>query len=213
MTPAPLRVGLTGGIASGKTLVARILRELGAAVVDADQIAREVLAPGGAAYADVAREFPEVVGPDGRIDRRALAARVFGDPAARKRLNRLTHPPIRHRMAEEAQRLAATPGVEVIVFDVPLLLDTTEGRELGLSGVIVVYADEETRLRRLMARDGISEAEARQRLAAQVPLEEKVRRADWVVDNRGTPEDTRRAVERLWAELVGRARAGRPTRS
>ncbi len=211
MTRRPLRIGLTGGIGSGKSLVAGMLRELGAAVVDADRVAREVMAPGGPAYADVVREFgPEVVGPDGSLDRRALAARIFGDAGARHRLNQLTHPHIRRRMAEEADRLAATPGVEVIVFDIPLLLETTDGRELGLDGIVVVYADEATRVRRLMARDGLSESDARQRVAAQMPLEDKVARADWVVDNRGTPEETRAAVDRLWAELRARARDPAP---
>jgi dephospho-CoA kinase len=191
-----------------------MLRELGAAVVDADRVAREVMAPGGPAYADVVREFgPEVVGPDGSLDRRALAARIFGDAGARHRLNQLTHPHIRRRMAEEADRLAATPGVEVIVFDIPLLLETTDGRELGLDGIVVVYADEATRVRRLMARDGLSESDARQRVAAQMPLEGKVARADWVVDNRGTPEETRAAVDRLWAELRARARDPAPRSS
>ncbi len=214
MTRRPLRIGLTGGIGSGKSLVAGMLRELGAAVVDADRVAREVMAPGGPAYADVVREFgPEVVGPDGSLDRRALAARIFGDAGARHRLNQLTHPHIRRRMAEEADRLAATPGVEVIVFDIPLLLETTDGRELGLDGIVVVYADEATRVRRLMARDGLSESDARQRVAAQMPLEGKVARADWVVDNRGTPEETRAAVDRLWAELRARARDPAPRSS
>ncbi len=214
MTRRPLRIGLTGGIGSGKSLVAGMLRELGAAVVDADRVAREVMAPGGPAYADVVREFgPEVVGPDGSLDRRALAARIFGDAGARHRLNQLTHPHIRRRMAEEADRLAATPGVEVIVFDIPLLLETTDGRELGLDGIVVVYADEATRVRRLMARDGLSESDARQRVAAQMPLEDKVARADWVVDNRGTPEETRAAVDRLWAELRARARDPAPRSS
>jgi len=214
VTRRPLRIGLTGGIGSGKSLVAGMLRELGAAVVDADRVAREVMAPGGPAYADVVREFgPEVVGPDGSLDRRALAARIFGDAGARHRLNQLTHPHIRRRMAEEADRLAATPGVEVIVFDIPLLLETTDGRELGLDGIVVVYADEATRVRRLMARDGLSESDARQRVAAQMPLEGKVARADWVVDNRGTPEETRAAVDRLWAELRARARDPAPRSS
>lgn len=214
MTGRPLRIGLTGGIGSGKSLVAGMLRELGAAVVDADEIAREVMAPGGPAYADVVREFgPGVVGPGGSLDRRALAARIFGDAGARHRLNQLTHPHIRRRMAEEADRLSAAPGVEVIVFDIPLLLETTDGRELGLDGIVVVYADEATRVRRLMARDGLSESDARQRVAAQMPLEDKVARADWVVDNRGTPEETRAAVERLWAELRARARDPAPRSS
>jgi dephospho-CoA kinase len=206
MSRAPFRVGLTGGIASGKSLVAGMLRDLGAAVVDADRIAREVVAPGGPAHDGVVRAFgPAVVRPDGTLDRQALAARIFADPAARRQLNALTHPHVRRRMAEEAARLAAG-GAGVIVFDIPLLLDTTDGRDLGLEGILVVSADDEVRVRRLMARDGLSEEEARRRLAAQMPLRDKVARADWVIDNSGAPEETRRQVERVWAVVRGRMR-------
>ncbi len=203
----PRRIGLTGGIASGKSLVSGLLRELGAAVVDADQIAREVVAPGGPAYDDVVQAFgPEVVEPDGTLDRKVLAGRIFSDAAARHRLNDLTHPHIRRRMAEEAARLAADSHVEVIVFDIPLLLETTDGRDLGLDGILVVYADDDVRARRLAARDGLPEAEARRRLGAQMPLREKLVYADWVIDNNGAPEETRREVERLWEVLRGGAR-------
>ena len=195
----PMRVGLTGGLASGKSLVAGMLRELGAAVVDADRIAREVLAPGGPAYPDVVREFgPEIVAADGTIDRPRLGARIFADPAARAQLNRLTHPHIRRRMVEEAARLAARPETQAIVFDIPLLLDTTDGREFDLDGIAVVAAPDALRLRRVAARDGLSPEEARRRLDAQVPLAEKIARADWVIDNGGTLEATRAQVERLW---------------
>ena len=195
----PMRVGLTGGLASGKSLVAGMLRELGAAVVDADRIAREVLAPGGPAYPDVVREFgPEIVAADGTIDRPRLGARIFADPAARAQLNRLTHPHIRRRMVEEAARLAARPETQAIVFDIPLLLDTTDGREFDLDGIVVVAAPDALRLRRVAARDGLSPEEARRRLDAQVPLAEKIARADWVIDNGGTLEATRAQVERLW---------------
>jgi len=195
----PMRVGLTGGLASGKSLVAGMLRELGAAVVDADRIARDVLAPGGPAYPDVVREFgPEIVAADGTIDRPRLGARIFADPAARAQLNRLTHPHIRRRMVEEAARLAARPETQAIVFDVPLLLDTTDGREFDLDGIAVVAAPDALRLRRVAARDGLSPEEARRRLDAQVPLAEKIARADWVIDNGGTLEATRAQVERLW---------------
>lgn len=206
---APLRVGLTGGIASGKSLVAGMLRDLGAAVVDADRIAREVVAPGGPAYDGVVNAFgPEVVRADGTLDRKALAARVFADPESRRRLNALTHPHIRRRMVEEADRLSSAPETRVILFDIPLLLETTDGRDLGLDGIIVVYADDEVRVRRLMARDGLSEAEARRRLAVQMPLRDKVARADWVIDNGGTPEETRRQARQVWAALRDRRRGG-----
>ena len=206
----PLRIGLTGGVASGKSTVASALRTLGAAIVDADAIAREVARPGGPAYRDVVEAFgPSVVRPDGTLDRKALAARVFGDAAARRRLNALTHPHIRRRMVEEAARLAAPGGPPVIVFDIPLLLDTTDGRDLDLDGIVVVYADPETRVRRMMDRDGLCEEEGRRRLAAQVPLEQKVARADWVVDNSGAAEATRAQVDRLWGTWTAEANDGR----
>lgn len=207
MSRRPLRIGLTGGIGSGKSLVARFFADLGAAVVDADRIAREILAPGGAAYDDVLREFgPEVVRPDGTVDRKVLAMRVFADTEVRRRLNALTHPHIRRRMAEEAARLAARPDVDVIILDIPLLLETTDGRDLD--GIVVVYADDEIRERRLRARDGLSEAGVRQRLAAQMPLREKVTRADWVIDNNGSPDRTREQVSAVWEALQKRLRGG-----
>jgi dephospho-CoA kinase len=197
---------LTGGVASGKSTVAAALHNHGAAVIDADILARDVVRPGGPAYQGIVDAFgPSVVGPDGSLDRAALGARVFADPAARQRLNTLTHPHIRRRMADEAARLDASGGVPVIIFDIPLLLDTTDGRDLDLDGIIVVYADEETRMRRLMARNGLSEADARRRLAAQVRLEDKLPRATWVIDNSGPPERTRTDVERLWRALTAPA--------
>lgn len=211
MSRPPLRIGLTGGIASGKSTVVAALRDAGAAIVDADRIAREVVAPGGPAYDDVVREFgPEIMGPGGEIDRKALGARIFNDAAARRRLNALTHPHIRRRMADDAARLAAAPGVAVIVFEIPLLLDTTDGRDLGLDGIIVVSAAEDVQLDRLVARDGLSRDEARRRLAAQVPLRDKVAAADWVIDNGGAPDATRVQVERLWKTLIAKAELRNP---
>lgn len=202
----PLRIGLTGGVASGKSTVASALRALGAAVIDADVLAREVVHPGGPAYRDVVDAFGRsVVAADGTLDRAALAARIFSDPDARQRLNTLTHPHIRRRMADEAARLTEAADASVIVFDIPLLLDTTDGRDLDLDGIIVVYADADIRVRRLVARNRLSEEEARRRLAAQVPLEEKKARATWVIDNSGAPEETRAQVERLWQVLSARA--------
>lgn len=202
MSGGPLRIGLTGGIASGKSLVARLFRELGAAVVDADAIAREVVAPGGPAFDGIVRTFGRgIVRADGALDRQALAARVFADPAARRQLNTLTHPHIRRWMAEEAARLAATPGVDVIVLDIPLLLETTDGRELNLDGIVVVDADEDVRVARLMARDGLSEADARGRVSAQMPLRDKVARADWVIDNNGSPARTREQALAVWEAI------------
>lgn len=210
MTGRPLRIGLTGGIGSGKSLVAKLLRDFGAAVVDADAIAREVVAPGGPAYNGIVEAFgPGVLRADGTIDRAALGARIFADAEARRTLNALTHPHIRRRMAEEGVRLSATPGVDVIVFDIPLLLETTDGRELDLDGTLVVDAADDVRVSRLLVRDGLTEADARRRLAAQIPLSQKVARADWVIDNNGSPDETRRQVEALWRVLRAR-RGSRP---
>lgn len=210
MSRGPLRIGLTGGIGSGKSLVARLLKDLGAAIVDADAIAREVVAPGGPAYDGIVRTFgPGVVRPDGTLDRRAMAERVFTDASARRQLNVLTHPHIRRRIAEEAARLASAPGVEVIVLDIPLLLETTDGRDLGLEGIVVVDMDDDVRVARLVARDGLSEADARRRLAAQMALRDKVARADWVIDNNGSPDETREQVRTLWETLQERRRSHR----
>ena len=209
MSERPLRIGLTGGMGSGKSLVARIFEELGAAVVDADRIARDVLTPGGPAYEDVVRAFgAQIVRPDGTLDRRALGALVFADAAARQRLNALTHPHIRRGMAAEAARLAGRPDVDVIVLDIPLLLETTNGRDLD--GIVVVNAEETVRERRLIARDGLSEEDVRRRIAAQMPLQDKVARADWVIDNNGPPDRTRAQVQAVWEALRKRARGAQP---
>ena len=208
MSLRPVRIGLTGGIGSGKSMVAQRLRDLGAAVVDADAIAREATAPGAPAYAAIVGAFGQsVLCCDGSLDRKALAARVFADEAARRQLNALTHPHIRQRMAEEGARLAATPGVGVVVFDIPLLLETTDGSDLGLEGVVVVTAADAVRIARLTARDGLTPRDARQRLDAQMPLAQKVARADWVIDNNGSAEQTREQVLKLWEALLARSRA------
>ena len=207
MSGGPLRIGLTGGIGSGKSLVAQAFRKLGAVIVDADVIAREVVAPSGPAYDAVVRVFgPGVLRPDGAIDRKALAARVFADPEARRQLNALTHPHIRRRMAASIEQAVSAPGVEVIILDIPLLLETTEGRDLGLDGIVVVDAADDVRLERIMARDGLSRADAVRRLAAQMLLREKVARADWVIDNNGSPEQTRAQVRTLWEAFRKRRR-------
>jgi dephospho-CoA kinase len=207
MSGRPLRIGLTGGIGSGKSVVARLLRDLGAAVVDADAIAREVVAPGLPAYDGIVEAFgPGVLRADGTIDRPALGARIFADAEARRTLNVLTHPHIRRRMAEEAAQLSSLPGVDVIVFEIPLLLETTDGRDLELDGIVVVDATEAARVARLVARNGLTEAGARRRLAAQIPLSQKVARADWVIDNNGSPDQTRGQVEALWKVLQARRR-------
>lgn len=191
-------VGLTGGMASGKSLVAEMLRSLGAVVVDADRIAREVVAPGTPAAREIAEAFAGVVRADGTLDRRALGERIFSDPAARARLNAITHPTIRRRMTEEVARVRRVQPTAIVVLDIPLLLDTAPADAYDLDGVVVVAVDEATQEARLAARDNIPLDAARRRLRAQRPLREKVAQATWVIDNSGTSEETRGRVEELW---------------
>lgn len=192
-------IALTGGIASGKSLVAGILRDLGAYVIDADAVAREVVAPGSEVLKEIVEAFgPAVLRSDGTLDRKALAGRIFSDPQARARVNAITHPRIRRRIVEEIAAARATrPGV-IIVVDIPLLLDAAPRNAYPLDGIVVVAVDEATQLARLMARDGLTGEGARQRLRSQRPLREKIPLADWVIDNSGPPEATRRQVEALW---------------
>ncbi len=193
-------IGLTGGIASGKSTAAKILVELGARVVDADQIARDVVAPGQPALAElVARFGSEYLLPDGSLDRKRLGARVFADVDERRKLNAITHP----RIAAETQaRLAALrdAGEPLAVYEAALLVEN--GAQAGLDGLIVVACSEPTQRARLMARDGLSAEEADARMAAQWPLAQKVAVADWVIDSNGTLAETREATGRVWAEVV-----------
>lgn len=192
-------VGLTGGLASGKSTVAAVLRELGAHVISADEVAREVVAPGSEALAEIAAALgPEVLRPDGTLDRRAVAERIFQDADARRALNAITHPRIRRRIAERVAEVRARTPDAVVVVEIPLLLDTAAGGAYALDGIVVVYADEATQAARLAARDGLSPQEAHRRLAAQRPLREKLAGATWVIDNSGPREATRRQVEALW---------------
>ncbi len=178
-------VGLTGGIATGKSTFAAALRALGAPVIDADELARRVVRRGSPALAEIARVFgPEVLTPEGELDRRHMAARVFADAAARNRLEAITHPAIREAMRQEAQRLASE-GHGLAFYDVPLLFEVGLDREVDC--VVLVYARRELQERRLMARDGLRPDEAAARLEAQMPIEEKARRADVVVENESDP--------------------------
>lgn len=187
-------VGLTGGIGSGKSAVAARLAELGAVVIDSDRLAREVVAPGTDGLAEVVARFGmQVLGPDGALDRPALGKVVFGDETARRDLEAIIHPRVRARTAELA---AAAPPGTVVVNDVPLLI------EAGLAGlyelVIVVFADEATRVSRLVRDRGMTEAEARARIAAQATDEQRRAAADVAIVNEGTLADLRAAVDEVW---------------
>ncbi len=202
--PCVLRIGLTGGIGSGKSTVARLLAERGAAVVDADVLAREVVEPGTPGLAAVVGAFgPGVLTADGALDRPALAQVVFGDPAARARLDGIVHPLVRARAVE---LIGALPQDAVVVQDIPLLVETGQAGSFDL--VLVVQADTGTRVARLVAR-GLAEDDARARIAAQATDAQRRAVADVVLDNSGTPEELASQVDRFWRERVQPAlRAG-----
>ncbi|NPV28422.1 MAG: dephospho-CoA kinase [Firmicutes bacterium] len=194
-------IGLTGGIASGKSLVSRLLRELGALVIDADQIAREVVEPGKPAYHSILREFGnQVLNPDGSLNRQALGRLVFSDPRKLERLNQITHPLIIAEIQKLLKSYRLLFPEKAVVLDAPLLYEA--GLESIVDEVWVVYVDYPTQLQRLMERDGLTREEARRRIEAQLPLEEKVKRADRVIDNRGTPEETALQVRKFWNEIA-----------
>jgi dephospho-CoA kinase len=202
-----LVVGLTGGIGSGKSEVARRFAELGAVVIDADAIAREVVAPGTPGLRQVAEEFgPDVLAEDGSLDRDRLAAKVFGDDEQRKRLNAIVHPLIGALMVERTAAAGESDPHAVVVNDVPLLV------EGGLSDrydvVVVVDTDPQIQLQRLVEVRGMTEADARARMAVQADREQRLAVADIVVRNDGDLQDLDRSVRTAWADLA--ARAGRP---
>ncbi len=192
------RVGLTGGVASGKSTVSAILAELGAVVIDADVLAREVVAPGTKGLAAVVEEFgPEVLGPDGGLDRPRLGALVFADPGRRRALEAIIHPLVRARAAE--LEAAAPPGT-LVVHDIPLLAET--GQAGGFDAVVVVDVPPEVQVDRMVRIRGMSEDEARARIAAQAAREDRLAVATYVVDNTGSLEELRARVEEVYAALA-----------
>jgi dephospho-CoA kinase len=192
-------IGLTGGIASGKSMVASMLKEMGAAIIDADQLARRVVEPGTEPNREIVERFGKnILQPDGTIDRKALGAIVFSDPDARKQLERITHPAIK-KLAGELLEKERLKGTESVFYVVPLLLEA--GLASTVDEIWVVYADEGTQLERLMKRDLIGKDEALRKIAAQMPMDEKIKFGDKIIDNRGTPEETRMKVMELWREL------------
>jgi dephospho-CoA kinase len=191
--------GLTGGIASGKSTVSRMLRELGARVLDADVLAREVVEPGTPGLRRIDERFPGVVGPDGRLDRVKLGAHIFADPAERAALNAIVHPEVRELFQRKLEALDAE-GVTHAVYDVPLLIET--GLHVAMAGVAVVWVPRDVQKARLMVRDGLSAEQAEARLAAQLSLDDKRQHATWVIDNSGAPEATRPQVEAVWRAML-----------
>ena len=200
-----LRVGLTGGIGAGKSEVARRLASYGAVVIDADAVAREVVAPGTAGLAEVASEFgPGVLHGDGSLDRARLGELVFADGALRRKLNAIVHPRVRERMAELERQAGDVP---VIVHDVPLLAENQLAG--GYDLVVVVDVAPRVQLERLARERGMSREQAEARMRAQATREDRLAVADIVVDNSGSLAELDREVGDLWAELRKRARAVR----
>jgi dephospho-CoA kinase len=193
-------VGLTGGIASGKSTVSGMLRELGAEIIDADQVARDVVAPGMPALAEIAERFPGVVSSTGTLDRAALGKRVFSSSEERKALNAITHPRIQAEVLARTQRLAEQ-GVKVAVYDAALLVENGLHHAMD-GGVILVAASPAVQRARLVERDGLSQDEADARIRSQLPLEEKRRHARWIIDNDGDLASLRAQVERVWGEVT-----------
>ncbi len=200
-----LRVGLTGGIGSGKSEVSRRLAEHGAVLIDADVAAREVVVPGSPGLARIAAAFGEsVLGPNGSLNRERLGEIVFGDPGLRAKLNEIVHPLVREwmRAAERAAVQAAGPPLPVIVHDVPLLAES-RGRD-GFDVVIVVDVPPALQVERLVSLRGMAPDQARARMAAQASRERRLAVADVVIDNSGSLADLDRRVAEVWAELERR---------
>jgi dephospho-CoA kinase len=195
-----LRVGLTGGIGAGKSEVSRLLDDRGALIIDADAVAREVVAAGTPGLRAVVDEFgPEVLRPDGELDRERVASIVFADAEALARLNAIVHPLVGRRMLEVAE--AAGPG-DVVVYDVPLLAENHLAG--GYDLVIVVDAPETTQVARLVGDRGMAEADARARIAAQATREQRLAIADIVIDNSGSRDELVARVAEVWADLSSR---------
>jgi len=192
-------IGLTGGIATGKSTVASMLRGLGAKIIDADELAREVVKPDQEAWREIVEAFgSEVLRQDRTLNREKLRKIVFADKRARKRLDSITHPRIRALAQERIEKLAAE-GVDIIIYEAPLLFENRV--HLWLRPVILVTSDSETQKRRLRERDRLSESEIRHHLEAQMPLEEKTKLADFVIDNSGDLEELQSQVQKIWEKI------------
>jgi dephospho-CoA kinase len=196
-----LLVGLTGGIGSGKSTVARLLEKRGAVVFDADLLAREAVEPGTPGHAAVIERFgADVLAPGGELDREALASIVFADPAARRDLEQIVHPEVRRLFAEGSEAYRDTD--RVVVFSAPLLVET--GMHTAFEVLVVVSATVATQIERLMRQRGMSEPSIRARIDAQAPLEDKAAAADFLVDNEGSLDELESQVDRLWNDLSAR---------
>ena len=196
-----LLVGLTGGVATGKSTVSRMFQALGCVVIDADLLAREVVEPGQPAWAQIVAAFGRgLLQPDGRLDRRALGAVVFEDPAQRQRLESITHPEIRARFAARLAELTVQGFEGIVIFDAPVMIES--GRYRNMDRLIVVTSDEPAQMSRQQARDSLSAEEATGRIRSQMPLEAKVKLADYVIDNTGDLGSTEAQVREIHQALL-----------
>ena len=196
-----IKLGLTGGIASGKSAVAGMFQHKGAFIIDADKIAHEVIEPDKPAWEEIVARFgKEILSTEGLIDREKLAAKVFKDESSLKELNAIVHPRVSERFSEIARELKEkNRPPEVVVYDVPLLIEA--GMHKMMDAVVVVSTDREKQKERLQNRNGFSEAEAEERLAAQMPLEEKKTYADYIINNEGTLSNTQKQVDEFWSVI------------
>ncbi len=207
-----LLVGLTGGIATGKSTVSAMFAHLGARIIDADQLAREVVMPGQPAYDEIVRDFGRgVLDGDGQLDRKRLGAIVFADAERRQRLEAITHPAIRQRQRRLLSVLEEEEFAGLVIWDAALLIESGGAR--GMDRLVVVLTDPDTELTRLMARDGLSAPEARARMASQMPVADKARLADHVIDNSGSRADTERQVREVFTRLSAELAERRPARA
>ena len=195
-----LIVGLTGGVASGKTTVSEVLREEGATLIDADQIARELVQPQTPAWQELVRAFGnEILDQGGSIHRQKLASLIFSNPRQRSLLNRILHPRIKEEIGRRLKGIRETDPQAIVVIDSPLLIET--GRHRDMDKVIVVVCTEAQQIERLKRRNQLSEEQARAMLSSQMSLKEKTTMADYVIGNEGTPEETRQKARNVFKEL------------
>jgi len=193
-------IGLTGGIATGKSTVSAIFKKAGAVIIDADRIAREAVKKGLPAYRKILENFGEsVLRPDGEINRSLLGDIIFNSPRKKQLLNKIVHPYVSKETHRQLQQIERTQPNTIVVLDIPLLIETAMDKDL--SEVIVVYAPEHIQIKRLMKRDHLTQIDARARIRSQMPIEEKKRRATIVIDNSGTREETRRQTLEIYKSL------------
>ena len=193
-------IGLTGGIATGKSSVSALLEKAGAVIIDADRIARQVVKKGLPAYREIVASFGEaILLPDGEINRSSLGNIIFNDPRKKQLLNRIVHPYVRKEQNRQLKHIEKNDPDAIVILDIPLLIETQ--KYMDLSELIVVYAPEHIQIARLMQRDGISKTDALARVRSQMPIEEKKGKATIVIDNSGTRENTRKQTLKIFQRL------------